>query len=155
MAAVLDHHLVRLDQPPFGKPRGGYHVIRTLGEEALVGSVFTDDKAETARFLLDRGVSVNTRAENGASMLSTALVYHNLACAKLLLKRGADVHLDDHFGLDTPLMIAASETHYNPETYDVCVYRLLPHTIFFRNPLRPLGRDTIAFSRQHKCANSA
>jgi ankyrin repeat protein len=123
MAAILDHHLVRLDQQPLGVPGRGYHIIRTLGEETLVGSVceFNSDSTEIGpiRFLLDHGVSVNTRAEDGASILNEALIYQNPACALLLLERGANVHLDDHFPHGTPLMAAISDSGRGQEAIEV------------------------------------
>jgi uncharacterized protein len=124
MAFLLDSHLVRLDQQPMGGGKRGYQHIRTLGEEAMVGSVGEPnvDKREigSVRFLLDHGVSVNTRAEDGASILNKALIYHNPACAKLLIERGADVHLDDPYRFGSPLMAVADPNHKpGPEIVEV------------------------------------
>jgi ankyrin repeat protein len=121
MASLLSNHLVHLNQPPWATPPQGYRYIRSLGEEALVGAVRNPGgkTVGSVQFLVDHGVDVNTRAEDGVSVTNEALRYGHPEYAKLLIERGANVHADDHIGSDPPLVSASSDSDNRAETLEV------------------------------------
>lgn len=59
------------------------------------------------KWLLSRGVDVNSRTKNGTTPLHTAVVYNRYEVAEMLLNRGADVEARSTSGA-TPLAIAAA-----------------------------------------------
>ncbi len=59
------------------------------------------------KWLLARGVDVNSRTRNGTTPLHTAVVYNRYEVAEMLLNRGADVDARSASGA-TPLAIASA-----------------------------------------------
>jgi len=59
------------------------------------------------KWLLARGVDVNSRTRNGTTPLHTAVVYNRYEVAEMLLNRGADVDAKSTSGA-TPLAIASA-----------------------------------------------
>ena len=64
------------------------------------------DYARTVGLLLDSGLSLETREEDGATPLIRAASFGQTATVKLLLERGANVEAKDQVGI-TPLIAAA------------------------------------------------
>jgi len=59
------------------------------------------------KWLLSRGVDVNSRTKNGTTPLHTAVVYNRYEVAEMLLNRGAEVDAKSTSGA-TPLAIASA-----------------------------------------------
>jgi len=59
------------------------------------------------KYLLGKGVDVNSRTRNGTTPLHTAVLYNRYEVAEMLLNKGADVHAKSGSGA-TPLAIATA-----------------------------------------------
>lgn len=88
-----------------GKPDG----LTALHAAVVFGG--SEGFVETAKLLLDNGAPINHKSVDGMlTPLHCASAKGHVACVKLLLERGADVHALDKFN-STPLRIAASNAN--------------------------------------------
>ena len=60
--------------------------------EQLMGAVVEDDVQEVQR-LIENGIDLNSRCDQGASALSGAILHGNLSIIRLMLEHGADPNL--------------------------------------------------------------
>src|SRR5205085_8180493 len=74
-----------------------------LPQATLLGAMIGD--IASVNFLLDRGVDINTRDENGRTPLMEAIFGGQIETVRMLIDRGADINLADCDGW-TPLMEA-------------------------------------------------
>lgn len=87
----------------YGEDEYGFRVVHALA---------SNDNEELARFILEMGIDVNSKNDEGITALHIAL-YPEIA--QLLINHGADVNITDNRG-NTPLHIHASD---GEETFEV------------------------------------
>lgn len=110
---------------------GGSIVIRGVSENANSEAAANETgkpqseppdtpAVRTVRLLLDKGVPIESRDEEGSTLLTTAAGYGETEIVRLLLERGADVQAKDEHGL-TALMAAACQCALATmnDTYDI------------------------------------
>jgi ankyrin repeat protein len=75
---------------------------------------------QTVKLLLDKGVAIDARDEDGSTPLITAAGYGETEIVRLLLERGSDLRARDKYGL-TPLMAASCQCGSSTmnDTYDI------------------------------------
>ncbi|KAG5750696.1 hypothetical protein H9Q70_006664 [Fusarium xylarioides] len=90
----------------------------TVVDKALCYEKSSDSTVlRTTKFLLDRGLGVNDRNEQGAAPLHYACVGFRVGAAMLLIKKGADVNAKDFLG-ETPFRCVLSG-HVSKATVDI------------------------------------
>ncbi len=78
--------------------------IQALDENSHT-ALYDCDNPEVAQFLIDHGIDVNSCPEQGDTALLHNAPKHNLAMCEVLLKNGADPHLEawgHDFDIETP-----------------------------------------------------
>lgn len=80
-----------------------------LGRSLLLHAVDCEDQnPEIFQLLLDKGLDVNHRSNDGTTPLHNACEYENIKIVKTLLERGANMHAFDNEGY-TPLLTALDD----------------------------------------------
>ncbi len=92
-------------------------VIGTSRTTPMLGA-FKFGDIEVARALLDLGTPVEFADGNGITMLSRAVLNHEVDMARLLIERGANVNSTDKLGM-TPLLWAASSSFGDTRMIDL------------------------------------
>lgn len=96
-----------LDRKDFGLQKAGPVLIKSAGSllnEALLTAA-RQGSLESVLLLLENGADVNAKYDRGTTALMSAIP-HNLNLAKLLVRKGADVHVKDKYTNYTPLLSA-------------------------------------------------
>lgn len=94
-------------------------------EKGNIMQNFVPPVPPSVNLLVDRGVEINARDEEGRTLLMVAAGFGQLGIAKFLLERGADLEARDNNG-NTALLDAACDCAVAtmPDTYDVIKFLL-------------------------------
>jgi ankyrin repeat protein len=95
----------KADMTIFGKPDG----LTALHAAVVFGGA--EGFVDTAALLIDAGAPINLKSQDGMlTPLHCSSAKGHVACVKLLIQKGADIHALDKFN-STPLRIAASNAN--------------------------------------------
>ncbi len=123
VGADLEARTIVGNTPLFAAAIGGADNVRVLVDKgadvnavSLSGAtpLMATSGGEVVSLLVSRGADVTTRSKRGESALADAARRGDVAAAKLLLDKGADVNAVDYRGY-TPLILAAQHDRDSPE----------------------------------------
>ncbi len=88
-------------------------------------TAFESEKLRASDFeaLIDLGVDVNTKNKEGQRPLHYTALFPNFALAKILIKHGADIHVEDKYG-NTPLWTAVKNYLGEKDLLDLIILLL-------------------------------